>query len=61
MAVTLPTVVDQRECDRRLTAVHAAYVLAVDRGDEASADAAYCLMDALLDLRLHLPLPRPAA
>lgn len=59
MAVILPTVTDQRDCDQRLTAVHAAYVSAVDTGDEATADAAYVLMDALLDLRIHLPLPRP--
>jgi hypothetical protein len=55
-ATTAPNTV--AECDRRLLSAYAAYVLATDRGDLVEADAAYLLLDALLDLRLHIPLQR---
>jgi hypothetical protein len=46
------------ECDHRLLITHAAFCLACDCGDITAADQAYQELDALLDLRLHLPMQR---
>lgn len=48
------------ECDRRLLAVNDEYHAAINRGDLDSADAAYELLDHLLELRIHLPQQRHA-
>lgn len=53
--MVIPPIGSVQECDRRLMACYAAYVLALDSGDDESAFAAYELIDELLDRRLTAP------
>jgi hypothetical protein len=56
--MTEQTTLTIAECDRRLLVMHAAYCLALDDNDLMKADAAYEMLDALLDVRINLPLQR---
>ena len=46
------------ECDRRLLVMHATYTQAIEQGDTEKAFVTYDMLDALLDMRIHLPQQR---
>lgn len=47
------------DIDARILTVHAAYLRADLRGSVTEAAELYAELDALLDARLAIPLPRP--
>lgn len=53
-----PAMTKVEEIDALLTRTRAAFLTYTEQGRLVEADAAYLLLDHLLDQRLHLPLQR---